>query len=143
MVVSVQHESLELIPRILSFSCELSKPMNNQRVLNVAEARAIIGLPEVEGAPPNIPDLSRLDQNRPPPSSNTSVPPSIRESGGTLKSRFAAIARQKGNARKDTRDPSRSLVGRRANLEGGLEKGGVPGGVSGVEKGARSLPIQR
>lgn len=120
-----------------------SKPMNNQRVLDVVEARAIIGLPEVEGASPSIPDLSRPDENRPSPSCDTSVPPSIREFGGTLKSRFAAIARQKGNDRKDTRHPSRSLVGRRANLEGSLEKGRAPGGVSGVEKGARSLPIQR
>lgn len=115
----------------------------NHRSLDVVEARAIIGLPEVKGVLPNTPDLSRLDRNRLSPSGDKGIPPSIRESGGTLKSRFAAIARKNGARRKDTRDPSRSLLGRRANLEGSLENGNAIGGGSGVEKGTLSLPIQR
>lgn len=114
----------------------------NQKRLSVAEARAIIGLPEVEGAPPNLPDLSRLDQNWASPSCDMSVPSSIREYGGTLKSRFAAIARRHCAERKDTRGHSRSLVGRRANLQASIENGGAAGRVSGVGK-ALSLPIQR
>ncbi|CAM9269484.1 unnamed protein product [Ectocarpus sp. 4 AP-2014] len=96
--------------------------------LSVADARAIVGLPAVRGSSSSTTDLSPLDQRHAPPASwDGSVPLPVRECGGTLKSRFAALARKSGADRKETRDHGRSLVGRRANLEGRLGDDGDPG----------------
>ncbi|CBJ48511.1 hypothetical protein Esi_0025_0033 [Ectocarpus siliculosus] len=112
--------------------------------LSVVDARAIVGLPAVRGSSSSTTDLSPLDQHRASPAHlDGSVPLLGREFGGTLKSRFASLARKSGADRKETRDHGRSLVGRRANLEGRLGDDGDPGRVSAGTQEPLVSPLQR
>ncbi|CAM9467775.1 unnamed protein product [Ectocarpus fasciculatus] len=114
-------------------------PTSNR--LSLADARAIVGLPAVRGSSTSTTDLPPLDQHRAPPAHwDGSVPLPVREFGGTLKSRFAALARKSGAGRKETRDHGRSLVGRRANLEGRFGDDGDPGRAT---PGTIVSPLQR
>lgn len=126
---------------IISFSIPVM-PTSNR--LSVADARAIVGLPAVRGSSTSTTDLSPLDQHRAPPAHwDGSVPLPVREFGGTLKSRFTALARKSGAGRKETRDHGRSLVGRRANLEGRFGDDGDPGRATPVTKEPLVSPLQR
>lgn len=126
---------------VSSFSIPVMLTSNR---LSVADARAIIGLPAVRGSSSSTTDLSPLDQHRALPAHwDRSVPLPVREFGGTLKSRFAALARKSGAGRKETRDHGRSLVGRRANLEGRFGDDGDPGRVSPGTREPLVSPLQR
>lgn len=110
--------------------------------LSVADARAIIGLPAERGATPAADYGSFLGQKTASALDVETRMPII-EPGSTLKSRFAALARNNEASRKETRAQGRSLVGRRANLEERRGHARDSRIASVTEEKSISLPLQR
>lgn len=111
--------------------------------LSVAEARSIICLPTGGEFPSTVGRLRSSSHHEGSATLEATGQPPIRELGGTLSSRFAALARKSGSRRNETRGHARTLVGRRANLNDGSGGEGNASGYIAAGSEACLSPLRR